>query len=310
MASRTHHSKHTVDVMYKDKPMPSTDDTSFTIMSWNILANHFVLDGRAVYTYAGPFAEWTHRMPLQLQTFQKCNADIICLQEVEVSHFDDVLVAFFREMGYQGVMQNNGKRSPTHCTGNATFYRVAKFEMVWEEHRSRALAIGLRVRASHSSAKILALANVHLDALIKHHDRRFSQLKSLTKQLQKPGGVPVIVGDFNHSLDGSIRDFIFDGVLAAGYEQGGVIVTKEESSHPFKFKSVYSTSDKEPTYVCPPDHVYRIDHIVYAWDALEPIAVLEITPELQRDTIALSFLPNVEQPSDHLSVGCLFKWIQ
>ena len=290
--------------------MPSTDGAGFSVMSWNILADHFVLDGRAVYTYAGRFAEWSYRRPLQLQILRDSNADIICLQEVEFTHFDDILVAFFREIGYQGVMQNNGKRSPNHCTGNATFYRAAKFELAWEEHRSRALAVGLYLRGDSQPAKVLALANVHLEALIQHHDRRFSQLKSLTKQLQKRGGVPVLVGDFNHSLNGSIRDFLFDGELPAGFEQEGVVVSKEASTHPFSFKSAYSTADKEPTYVCPPDHVYRIDHIVYACDALEPVAVLEITPESQRDAIASSFLPNAEQPSDHLSIGCLFKWIQ
>ena len=52
--------------------------------------------------------------PIYADTLARLDADIVCLQEVMFSSFDDDFRPFFSRLGFTGVMQNSSKRSATH----------------------------------------------------------------------------------------------------------------------------------------------------------------------------------------------------
>lgn len=154
-----------------------------------------------------PHFEAGHRQTKTREYFKKINADIFCLQEVETQDFDSNYLGFFRDLGYDGVLQET-----THIVGVATFFKKAKFDLLYHESRSRALIGGLETKPSSTgpqddeshgleqkgkdevkeeeeeeeanklTSKLpVQIANVHLEG---HHSRekRSSQIKSLLKR--------------------------------------------------------------------------------------------------------------------------------
>ena len=221
--------------------------------------------------------------------------------------FDEEFQPFFDALGFEGVMQNHSKRSATHQTGNATFFRRSHFALAWTDHRSRALLVGLKTTAE--PAHTLAVANVHLEGHYLEHHTRASQVKSMLKQLEKKSSDACIVcGDFNHSLSGSLEAILLDRSIEAGYTQDDVVVVKEAFKHSIEFSSAYG-KDKTPSFVMPPTSHYRLDHILFTHQALQTAAVLDVMPDEDRDEIMQHSLPNRRYPSDHLTVGASFVWL-
>lgn len=258
--------------------------------------------------------------------------------------FDSDFEPFFRSIGFQGVMQNSKKRATGHPTGNATFYRTSKFSLDWEDHRSRALIVGLRPintegegtsnvsiekqdsSSSHDDAsgqvaatkminRRVYVANVHLEGHYTCHDKRFEQLQSLIKQLEKQGvgkddqASCVICGDFNHRLHGSLASVLLEGRIDAGYEQEGVVVTKKMFAHGIQMRSAYSPTDNTPTYIRPDHCWHRIDHILLSPCNLFCEATLEIIPDADREEVLRTSLPNHKYPSDHMAIGAVLRWL-
>jgi mRNA deadenylase 3'-5' endonuclease subunit Ccr4 len=297
---------HRIARFSKQAPLPSSGEGQFTILSWNILADCFTQPEN--YMYAGEYALWSHRKPLLFDLLSLYNPDVICLQEMMFVEYPDFEVRLAAR-GYSGVVQSvksKGKGSNDHPVGLATFFRTSKFQLVWQEHRSRCMALGLVfVQPSSQPQHCIAVANVHLESAWKKYNIRFQQLKSLFDQLQKHTFTSVIVlGDFNNRMNGCMRKLMLEGHVDALFEDHGVVVTEKAYSHPHKFHTVYSESD--PTFVMP-DHHYFLDHICFSYETLRPKGALELMTEEDRHIILATSLPNRTHPSDHLPVAALFE---
>merc|ERR1712186_48852 len=103
----------------------------------------------------------------------------MCFQEVEMKKSLKPLREFMTSHGFEGVVQE--KKGVE--VGNATFFKRKHCELVWSQHRSRSLLVGLRLRGGHD----VYIANLHLEAGDEayDHSQRNSQLVSSLRRLQE-----------------------------------------------------------------------------------------------------------------------------
>ncbi|KAI8919346.1 Endonuclease/exonuclease/phosphatase [Powellomyces hirtus] len=112
---------------------------TFTVMCWNILSEKYAT--QSAYAYTPSWAlNWDYRKDLLLQDILNYNADIICLQEVQMDQYED----FFREQlsqvgGYEGIFfpKSRARTMPEYerrqVDGCATFWKANKLSLL-EKH--------------------------------------------------------------------------------------------------------------------------------------------------------------------------------
>eukprot|EP00439_Symbiodinium_sp_Y106_P049681 s6992_g6.t1 len=184
--------------------------------------------------------EWQVRSDLFVEELIEASPDVIALQEVMYELYEADLQPRLASLGYLGTMQQRSERrsaveielfkpaardnvqrrnrcslfSPVHAkfparsrkddhqTGNATFFRESRFEIGWEEHRSRVLLLGLR-DLQNSGAERICVANAHLEGNPRKSMDRVSQVRSALLDASKHGGPQrhglILCGDFNAS---------------------------------------------------------------------------------------------------------------
>lgn len=113
------------------------------LLSWNILADSLMSNNFKLYHLcdrsALPEAIRLHRT---LEALVNLRADVIGLQEVERSCFQDYLAPRLATHGYRGVYK---KRTANQMDGVAIFYNTAKLELLHAEAiEHRTLAEGVR----------------------------------------------------------------------------------------------------------------------------------------------------------------------
>lgn len=81
----------------------SDDDSYFSIFSWNVLFDQYYTRRK---DKCRDYYTWSERFQSMLQTIQKCQADVICLQEVDYNAFHEEWLPALRAMGYDGVVQS------------------------------------------------------------------------------------------------------------------------------------------------------------------------------------------------------------
>ncbi|CAJ1936471.1 unnamed protein product [Cylindrotheca closterium] len=205
----------------------SSSSLNLRVASWNLLAQCYVKPSK--YPYCDPqHMAWEHRKSLMVQRILHVEADIFCLQEVQVDLWPDLYDTICQHNdGYKGVIQNVTKG---HNVGNAILIKKScGLDFQRCESRSRAL---IGVLANHKDDRLLYVCNVHLEAG-EHQDdnlQRFYQLKSLFKrlvgqiQLDEPkikrhdkiflDEVPIIMmGDFNMLRTNPLHTFLTQGLL-------------------------------------------------------------------------------------------------
>ncbi|KAL3937583.1 MAG: hypothetical protein SGBAC_007341 [Bacillariaceae sp.] len=203
----------------------SSSSLGLRVASWNLLAQCYVRASK--YPHCDPnHLEWGHRKSLMVQRIIDVEADIFCLQEVQVDLWPDLYDSICQENdGYSGIIQNVTKG---HNVGNAMLIKKScGFHVQRCESRSRAL-IGVLTNDNNDR---LYVCNVHLEAGEKQDDnlQRFYQLKSLFKRLtgqiqldfQKKrkdqddlGEVPIVMmGDFNMLRTNPLHTFLTQGRL-------------------------------------------------------------------------------------------------
>jgi len=164
------------------------------------------------------------------------DADIIILQEIDFATWEDSLLAPLSQAGYDGLIQNNGKRTEAQPCGNATLWKKGKLQLQWEEHRSRTLIAGLRL---HEPGVLVAIINAHLESSPAKCQARASQLHSaLGKVAQRGADATILGGDFNTGTDSPIhavlRNHTWHGLaLAAAYEHPAAAATSRHLGSPF-----------------------------------------------------------------------------
>lgn len=95
----------------------------FTIMTYNILAQSLIR--RELFPGSEEAIRWSHRSRTLLRELAHYNADVVCLQEVDVKQLDKWWVPRMRDRGYEGRFYR-GPRTKVH--GVAIFWKVSMFE--------------------------------------------------------------------------------------------------------------------------------------------------------------------------------------
>ena len=148
------------------------------------------------------------RCPKILQTIASTNADIVCLQEVQIDTWYSNLLPYFQNEcnhEYTCLLQNVTRNHPIAC---ATLIKSSKFHIHTIESRSRALIVVVYEKQptppsivssslshpplplppppppSPNARSFLYIANVHLDARYDQDTTRYNQIKSLLHRIE------------------------------------------------------------------------------------------------------------------------------
>eukprot|EP00927_Polykrikos_kofoidii_P077418 TRINITY_DN74357_c0_g1_i1.p1 TRINITY_DN74357_c0_g1~~TRINITY_DN74357_c0_g1_i1.p1 ORF type:complete len:486 (+),score=66.48 TRINITY_DN74357_c0_g1_i1:39-1460(+) len=294
-----------------------------SVISWNILAQCY-MEGNCAFRYAhvdSPSRKWEARCHLIMEELIEACADIVVLQEVMFTAFETDLEPLLASLGYQCVMQNDRHRKDGHPTANATFFRTDRFELSWEEHRSRILLVGLRdLSASHAD---LCVCNAHLEGDPRQPLTRVQQAKSALEQAAKRCGshphALLLCGDFNAPLTSSaVASYLAFGAVVPGVLEFGREVflppqngnNSSESSHPYSLQSAYAPDSTEFSFTLhgSAGPCLMLDQMWYDVRGLRCCAVRELFRSAEhRQEVLATGLPSAAEPSDHIPVGALFE---
>ena len=222
--------------------------THCTIASWNVLADSLVKSALNYPWITAPTAlRWKHRSSLLLQCLRSFDADVLCLQEVDVCHFMSFWQAELRAGGYDGVVASEHaehsvaifwKRGAFESLGHRVVafddmvrhYSEAMSEAELREHGVKLQQLGtgrhgLIVGLRHTSgAGDMFVSTTHLWTSRQRNSRalRTLQLKSLLDALHaeattvagRTAGI-VVCGDFNDSHDSPTYELLTRGSIPA-----------------------------------------------------------------------------------------------
>jgi mRNA deadenylase 3'-5' endonuclease subunit Ccr4 len=187
------------------------------------------------------------------------------------------LGSFLRSLGYSLCLQVNANRSKGHNVCVAFAWKTEKFDLFWQEARSRALCIGLKdkqTKQTNSMLKHLYLANVHLQGHPSQSQERFNQVSSLVKQIKKQirrdaenqnwkfqsqeqenrlyeNSNVLITGDFNCGRNSVVYSSLLNPQLYNGSlvphldSESGVFINTKDFSSPFALTDSYAEAEVE-----------------------------------------------------------------
>lgn len=128
-------------------------DTTFTVMSYNILAQNYVDSQPALYALHEPDSlKWPHRFNAIKREIDDIDPDILCLQEVQQTHLVDI-TAYFTSKGYETSMYK--KRTGLQVDGCAIFYKRHLFDVI-ECHFVDYFQPGIRVSSIWYSIRFVS----------------------------------------------------------------------------------------------------------------------------------------------------------
>jgi mRNA deadenylase 3'-5' endonuclease subunit Ccr4 len=245
------------------------------------------------------------------------NADIVCLQEVQVDLFPDFMSKL--SATFDGILQNV---TAMHNVGTAILVRKdGPFRIKRSESRSRALITVLQDKGNGS---LLYVSSVHLDAdaardrqTREYHQRqRESQLKSLLKRLKNHcfldhinfETVPIIIaGDFNMLRDNPINAALTEGELSLQFPLHfrDAYLEAEQSNH--QSLPLYQNQDDSSSHFLVKTYGGgAILDYIYVSHQVKVIKTLLYHPS--SSSPGIENLPSNDHPSDHLPVGIDFYW--
>jgi len=293
---------------------PSLDlKNEFKLISYNILANCW--SWPKDYANVDPqHLSWEHRKPRLQEEILSFDADIVCLQEVDIDLFED-FKQVFEAKGYIALLQQDSKRAKTQKTANATLFKK-DYSLQWSDHRSRALITGLK-GAQHG--QVVIIANMHLEGNPRKPEQRFFQIRSLLKQIktwctnQKQAIATtnvVICGDFNEDNTGSVSQLLSNGKLDKEFIDPltKIKIATNNLQTEFKLQSAYLGQNVEPTFLHPCMTKAAIDFIYFSVPSISCVGVMKVIPENEIKEILNGGLPNKDHSSDHLPVGALLRF--
>mmetsp|Transcript_48470 Transcript_48470/g.160616 ORF Transcript_48470/g.160616 Transcript_48470/m.160616 type:complete len:348 (-) Transcript_48470:470-1513(-) len=294
---------------------------SLSVVSWNILAPTFAPPSR--YPWVAPATlAWPKREAAIVATLGRLDADVVCLQEVEVALWDGLLRRL-TSLGYSGVLQETQRQHPI---ANAVLFRRAALRCTQTESRSRALIAVLESLDAADSAAPLHVASVHLEAGAEKASQRFCQLRSLLRRLtllqqrdeKERSGPPavLIAGDFNFDRRSALHQLLCTGSLpphergSSAYGESVPLV--RAGSAPYQspllpLRDAYR--DGSPPWGPQLRASFRNGRVLdFVWHSaalhcLRPMPVCAEAGSPQPKA-----MPSETHPSDHLPVGALFSW--
>ncbi|GFR52780.1 hypothetical protein Agub_g15395, partial [Astrephomene gubernaculifera] len=164
----------------RPEPLCSSDPDEISVVVYNVLADHYCTPKRYPYVRQ-EWLHWPHRWRVLQEQLASFGADIICLQEVEPSRWQDFL-ASPALAGYSGIIQD--RRGCDALIANAILYRPDKLQLVWRESRSRALLAAFVCWDGLGQQQLLYVANLHLEGHPFRPNDRVSQARSALQRLE------------------------------------------------------------------------------------------------------------------------------
>ncbi|KAM9859791.1 2',5'-phosphodiesterase 12 [Aulostomus maculatus] len=328
--------------MYTSK---ETEWPSVRVVSYNILANVYAqteLSKTVLYTYCAPYAlELDYRQNLIKKELAGYNADIICLQEVDIGVFEDSLTPALDAFGLDGVFKIKDKQHE----GLATFYRRTKFKLlschdicfsealtsdpihhellqkvsVCRTLKSRVLKRSTALQVSvledlHKPDRRVCVANTHLYWHPKGGDVRLVQMGVALKHLSHvinqvaPEAPLVFCGDFNSNPNSGVFQLVSDTAVSqehADWSSSGL-----EESCPMELLSTLPPMLSACSQLEYTNYVGGfqgcLDYIFIQPQRMEVEQMIPL-PSHQEVT-TYTALPSVAHPSDHIALVCDLRW--
>ncbi|POO03985.1 Endonuclease/exonuclease/phosphatase [Trema orientale] len=259
----------------------SSTDLTFSVLSYNILADMYASMGR--HSYCPTWAlVWEYRRKKLLHEIIQYDADIICLQEVQDVHFENFFKPELTKCGYSVMYKK--KTQPIYSKGQstidgcATFYRhklfkeIMKYELEFGKTASKlveALEPHLRkdsYRLFKDNVALVAIletlnnerthdcfqsricvANTHIFANIDCPDVKLFQVVKLVTGLEKivDCQIPLLIcGDFNSLPSSDPHRFIVTGrcdPISNGVEDPCGIFNHLKLCHSIPLVSAYAS---------------------------------------------------------------------
>lgn len=275
------------------------------LATWNLLAPQYAKISK--YPWCDPhYLDWNYRQSLIIPQLLQLDADIICLQEVQVDVWPDLFAPL--ESIYEGVIQNV---TSGHNVASAILVRKdCPWKMERVESRSRALLTVLRNEHAANPTKQLYLGTVHLEAGMNDDNdlQRYHQLKSLFKRLAyhcrtdgtslKEAAI-VLAGDFNMLRSNLMHQCLSEGRLY----------------HPEQLntKPPIETTRLQDAFQVGPQQAVQMTYakgsvLDYIWTSTG-IDVGEALPfSLHATQNIPQPWPSREHPSDHIPIGVELAW--
>ena len=292
-----------------------------SLVTWNILAPAYASPSKFTWASSDALA-WERRQQRIVRRLQEIDADVVCLQEVEVALWD----AFSEQLsrfGYDGILQDTG----SHPIANAVLLRRGLLEPVRCESRSRALIV---VARASSGAPPLYIGNVHLEAGAEKGATRYAQLRSLLRRIElqraidaaaeqgRPrslspstdaaGASVVLAGDFNFDRSAELHTFLARGT-PPGARTGRKPAMRKLGSASALLPLQDAYLGRPPPWGPTLRSSYRNGRLLdFVWassnvDVMRTMPVCDLAGSTQPHQ-----LPSHDHPSDHLPIGALLSW--
>ena len=248
-----------------------------SIVSWNLMSHTlFTRRINGAYSYVDQnLHSWPNRLDKIVDHLHVINADIICLQEVDLDCFHELSS---RLSMWTGSIQ---KRKDAEDFACCIFWRKPVQCTEINNRISRGLIVAFENK--------LVVANVHLHAHGDAYVTRARQINSVLNKVKHsfPNHRLILTGDFNDEAHSNLHGVLRNNVW-----------------HTFDLVSAYehpSTYDCGATFMMPGRRT-KIDHVFYTHKTLQLEQVFNFQLKEREDG------PNQNCPSDHVPVGASFSW--
>ncbi|CAJ1409429.1 unnamed protein product [Effrenium voratum] len=283
------------------RPLPSSGE-ELSVVSFNMLLKGF--DQKPYYpSVPSSLRAWPLRK-LQLQRLiSGIGADVFCMQEVECRTFEEEFCEFLAGASYGAVAPRDDSQGKIpELAKCAIFFKSSKLELLWTDHRSRAVLCALRHLPSH---QVVYVASCHLEGHPGEGATRLTQLRkalqSIRRHQQQSGFLDsalIFAGDFNEDETGAVCQSL----------------KRPEDAEGFRLSDLYASHGKRglrgarpPTFAAPGSELRAIDFVFYS-EHLVPRAIRAPFTAEQLAAAAKDAIPADWHFSDHVPLGATFAW--
>jgi CCR4-NOT transcription complex subunit 6 len=208
----------------------------FRICSYNILAQKFM--NPTWYPHLDPkYASWDYRQTKIFDIIVEINADIYCLQEVDIIDFDNVSKLLSDRYTYWF-----SPKVANRTDGCAILYRknlfqeVSRTQLQLTHKTNPCVAQFLALKHIYSKNKCTVICNTHLIGKPDAVEDRVIMIQHIVETCLRRGNskdiVPssiVLCGDFNCSPKSAAYKFMKDGIVEPGFNEEGYTMTGHQS---------------------------------------------------------------------------------
>ncbi|XP_013067182.2 uncharacterized protein LOC106055465 isoform X1 [Biomphalaria glabrata] len=168
----------------------------FTVMTYNILAQDYLEQNQDLYRNCDTCdLDWANRGPALLKEIISHNADIVCLQEVQLEHWEQDLMEPLVKHGYQFAYKQKSGLKPDGCAILFKKDKFKKLELVPVDFRKGGLLdrdnIGLILllqptpKSTRVTAPKICVATTHLLFNPKRGDVKLAQMMLFLAEIDK-----------------------------------------------------------------------------------------------------------------------------